>query len=131
MVAPSCMNQGYTKYICSKENCGSVEHRDFVAALGHDLVSVVTAPTCEERGYTENYCNRCTYTYTDSYTEATGHADKNGDGKCDGCKENNVSVCSCACHSTNWFIKLIYKIVRFIWKLLKVNADCRCGAIHY
>ena len=41
--------------------------------LGHNYVANVTAPTCTEAGYTTHTCSRCSDSYVDSYTEATGH----------------------------------------------------------
>lgn len=34
----------------------------------------VTAPTCTAQGYTTHICSKCTYTYRDHYTDATGHS---------------------------------------------------------
>jgi alpha-amylase len=34
----------------------------------------VIAPTCDSNGYTLHTCSDCYYTYTDSYTNSTGHA---------------------------------------------------------
>ena len=56
-----------------------------VPTIDHDYDHVVTAPTCTAAGYTTHTCAFCDYSYTDSETEATGHADNNGDFKCDGC----------------------------------------------
>ena len=55
------------------------------AVHAHDYDHVVTAPTCTAGGYTTHTCAFCDYSYTDSETEATGHADDNGDFKCDAC----------------------------------------------
>ncbi len=41
--------------------------------LGHNYQAVVTAPTCTEQGYTTYTCTRCTNSYKDNYTDATGH----------------------------------------------------------
>ncbi len=45
--------------------------------------------------------------------------------------ESIKTDCECTCHSNNWFLKIIYNILRFFWKLLKVNQVCECGALHY
>ena len=50
----------------------------------HSYEEVVTAPTCTAAGYTTYTC-ACGDTYTDGETEALGHADENGDYKCDRC----------------------------------------------
>ena len=54
-------------------------------ALGHDYDHITHDATCTAGGYTEHICALCDYTYTDSETEALGHADANGDFKCDAC----------------------------------------------
>ncbi len=71
VTAPSCTEDGYTTYVCSK--CGDTYNDDIVPALGHDYGAVVTDPTCTEDGYTTHTCSRCDDTYTDSKTAALGH----------------------------------------------------------
>ena len=53
-----------------------------VDALGHDYDEAVTAPTCEAKGYTTYTC-ACGDTKIDTYVDALGHKDENGDFKCD------------------------------------------------
>ena len=50
----------------------------------HSYEAVVTEPTCTNAGYTTHTCS-CGASYTDSEVEALGHADENGDYKCDAC----------------------------------------------
>jgi|GEM_PF-1447858 len=71
VTAPTCTEDGYTTYICSK--CGDTYNDDIVPALGHDYDAVVTDPTCTDGGFTTHTCSRCGDTYTDSETEALGH----------------------------------------------------------
>ncbi len=133
VVAPTCMNKGYTRYNCIIDGCTASYDTDVTAALDHNYSYVVTAPTCDSEGYTTCICSECTYTCIDAATivPATGHADENGDGNCDSCKVNIVGACKCLCHSTNWLLRIIYKIIRFIWKLFKISPVCGCGAVHY
>ncbi|MCR5202415.1 MAG: hypothetical protein K6D02_04915, partial [Lachnospiraceae bacterium] len=96
-VAPTCMEEGYTTYICS--GCGKEKHEDIKPALGHDYVATIHAPTCTEVGYTIHTCKNCNHTYTDSLVEALGHkykeivtpATTTADGaietKCEGCND--------------------------------------------
>jgi hypothetical protein len=49
----------------------------------HNYESVVTPPTCAESGYTTHTCPSCGDSYTDSYTDPTGHLYENG--ICTGC----------------------------------------------
>ena len=44
-----------------------------VPALGHNYVSVVTAPTCTEAGYTTYTCSRCRDSYTSNEVASLGH----------------------------------------------------------
>ena len=58
-VAPTCTEEGYTIYRCSR--CGATEHRDVVPATGHtgELRDAREA-TCTESGYTgDTYCSVC------------------------------------------------------------------------
>ncbi|MCD8197122.1 MAG: S-layer homology domain-containing protein [Lachnospiraceae bacterium] len=49
--------------------CGAV----LALPTGHEYEATVTEPTCTEQGYTTYICIYCGDTYTDNYTEATGH----------------------------------------------------------
>lgn len=42
-----------------------------------------------------------------------------------------IKDCSCKCHKTDFFAKLIWKITIFFQKLFKKNAVCTCGVAHY
>ena len=58
---------------CSR--CGLViEEQTSVDMLGHEFESTVIAPTCTKAGYTVHACVRCDEEYTDTETEALGHA---------------------------------------------------------
>ncbi|MBQ7116603.1 MAG: hypothetical protein IJN88_00145, partial [Clostridia bacterium] len=131
VVAPTCTNEGYTVYHCTVDGCKASVDKDFVPALDHDYITAVTAPTCDAQGYTTYTCKICTDTFVSDFVKANGHADSNADGNCDHCKTNIIGACKCGCHSTNWFIRIIYMIVRFIWKLFKLNPVCHCGLAHY
>ena len=45
-----------------------------ILATNHTYVAVVTAPTCTEGGYTTHTCTKCGDSYTDTQTNAVGHA---------------------------------------------------------
>ena len=95
---PTCTEDGYTTYVCSR--CGDTYVDDVVeakghtlgedadctnaqtctvcgteleAALGHDHKATVTAPTCTEEGFTTYKCTRCGDTYTADVIPAKGH----------------------------------------------------------
>ena len=63
------------------ETCGETEGE----ALGHDYDNIPHDATCTAAGYVEHICAICDHTYTDGEVEALGHADENGDYKCDRC----------------------------------------------
>ena len=41
-----------------------------------------------------------------------------------------IENCSCACHKTG-IVKIVYLIMRILWKMFKTNQYCSCGAKHY
>ena len=67
---PTCVDLGKDERTCSV--CSYVDERD-TDALGHSYKDTVIDPSCTERGNTVHECERCGYTYTDGYTEPTGH----------------------------------------------------------
>lgn len=67
---PTCVDLGKDERTCSV--CSYVDERD-TDALGHSYKDTVIDPSCTERGNTVHECERCGHTYTDSYTDATGH----------------------------------------------------------
>ena len=67
---PTCVDLGKDERTCSV--CSYVDERD-IDALGHSYKDIVVDPSCTERGNTIHECERCGHTYTDSYTDATGH----------------------------------------------------------
>lgn len=38
--------------------------------------------------------------------------------------------CRCICHKCG-LMKMVYTVVRFLWKLFKVKPACKCGVTHY
>ncbi len=131
VVAPTCMNEGYTRHACSTDGCTASYDTEITAPAGHDYDAVITAPTCDSQGYSTYTCSVCTDTFIADFTDAKGHRDENADGNCDECKADIVGSCTCLCHTDNWLLKIIYKIIRFIWKLLKISPVCACGNVHY
>ncbi|MBQ6601032.1 MAG: hypothetical protein IIX36_05255, partial [Clostridia bacterium] len=104
----------------------------------HTIIVLETIePTCENVGYVYYICTLCSTSTEFKVIEAKGHIDEDGDGVCDASeclKSQKPGVpdgCSCICHSKGFFMQLIYKIVRFFWKLFKISPSCKCGAVHY
>lgn len=98
-VDPTCTNEGYTTYTCSR--CSDTFRNGNIPALGH-LITEVEAkePTCTEKGWTAyQYCSRCDYT-TYSEKEAKGHSIVIDDRVAPTCttkgltEGNHCSVCS-------------------------------------
>ena len=83
-VDATCTTTGLT----AGEHCSRCDHKveqEEVPALGHDYDHITHDATCTAAGYVEHICAVCDDTYTDGETEALGHADENGDFKCDRC----------------------------------------------
>lgn len=54
-----------------------------------------------------------------------------GDGRITIVDVDPESVCEHMCHSDNWFISIIWSIVRFFNKIFGLNPVCECGKSHY
>lgn len=134
----SCSYTGKGHRVC--EACGESESI-VIPKADHDYKIIPASPaTCQTPGYQAyKACKNCPYTDTPVRIPALGHEDNNGNGKCDRCgfemyetPSGGSSACGCICHNSSFFIsKLIYPIVRFFWKLFKMNPDCSCGKRHY
>ncbi len=78
--------------------------------------------------------------YAKIYCELFGHADRDGDGYCDSCRNATADntdpgvdkvECKHMCHSSNGFVRFIWKIVVLFCKPIGANRYCSCGAKHY
>lgn len=140
----TCAIAGRGHYICG--DCQDKSESVEIEKLEHRYVEIAEQKvSCTIDGYKAYVkCVACSYdqhldaewlAVEGNYTPATGHADNNNDGKCDGCKKEVVGdetdKCECICHKDSWFSKIIYKILRFFWKLFKIGKSCDCGAVHY
>lgn len=157
--AATCSNKGRGYYECTV--CGAQSENVEIDKLAHgpendvdlngdgklDNTRIIdpVAPTCDTRGHNGYWeCLNCSYTSRESsaYVEypALGHNDANGDGRCDDCtfviydSDGDKDIdgsCGCLCHNDSWFGQLIYKIVRFFWKIFGMKESCNCGYEHY
>ncbi len=140
---PTCFRTGAKYRVCAN-GCGTLGGLDpnnrevvIIPATDHagTLISIpAKAATCTENGYTAHYyCTECGTDIGRNVIKATGHKDENVDGKCDSCKVQvgESSGCKCICHKEHWFMRFIYKIVNFFWKLFKIGKTCDCGFVHY
>ncbi len=100
--------------------------------------------TCQFEGHNGYYkCLKCSYDQhldeewrKENVFSKKAHEDNDNNGKCDECNDkvygdDGEKNCSCICHKDNWFAKIIYKILRFFWKLFKIGKSCDCGTVHY
>ena len=98
-------------------------------------------PTCTTSGHLAyQECMRCSYSqymidHDAYYLAPLGHSDGDNNGKCDSCDKtlngDKTDNCSCICHKENGFMKFIYKILSFFWKLFGSKKTCDCGVTHY
>jgi len=102
VTAATCEDKGEGKWTSAAFSNNAFEAQTKVveiAALGHDYVSVVTAPTCTEQGYTTHTCkNDETHVIVDTYVTALGHSwewitDKEATVLEPGVKHEECSVC--------------------------------------
>ena len=117
--------------------CQAAEEFVIPATGEHNLKDNSGYPaTCGNTGL-ESYqsCTRCSYSETAKVIPALGHTDSNADGKCDSCNDSLSNIEAkedgCICHKDNGFMKFIYSILKFFWKLFKINETCACGVAHY
>lgn len=155
----TCAQAGRKYSICSR--CNTASAKIEIPRLGHiwdaegftpdmleyddNAIYVEAADaTCQYEGHTGYYkCLNCSYDQhldeewrKDNIIAKKDHVDNDDDGKCDGCNaklygEDNSKNCDCICHKENWFSKIIYKILRFFWKLFGIGKSCDCGNVHY
>ncbi|MBR3596338.1 MAG: leucine-rich repeat protein [Clostridia bacterium] len=127
VTAPTCTNGGYTTYTCYV--CKHDYKANETAKLGHSMGNfiVVEQPSCTENGLEIAECSRCDYSEIKEIS-ATGHNYQ--DGICTECGDSKSDNCSCNCHKTG-FMGLIWKILRFFYKLFGINKVCGCGVTHY
>lgn len=98
---------------------------------GHNYVLTTENATCEADGCTKYVCSHCGDSYVNSTISATGHADNNGDGKCDECGTVTGKPCKHMCHSTKWYIKILWFIINLFNRLFRINQFCECGKAHW
>ncbi len=147
----TCCNPAYNVVTATCKLCGETKEPVKTAvegsvALGHteeNLVKWYANPaTCDVAGYVEHYRGSCGSYFVlvdgefveKDWSEiqyVLGHNFVDGVcSRCSAIKDGN-SAHSCICHKTSGFMKFIYKILRFFWKLFKINAVCSCGVAHY
>ncbi len=130
---PTCVENGIKQRICDR--CNGVETKT-VAMTKHTRVADPEVPaTCVKTGLTAgSHCSVCGKVFVaQKEIPMISHMDLGGDGKCDTCGKvmtDKTGTDTCFCHGTG-FRALVYRFVRIIWKLFKVNQYCTCGAKHW
>ncbi len=130
----------YFEVYSYNENVSHTLRLDFVQHTVEGEVHEVeyvegVSPTCIEEGYTDSvYCHTC-----EEYIlghESLGfwiHEDDDWDALCDVCgaEIDYGSNCEHICHSDNWILSRIWKIILFFQRLFNINPYCTCGAVHW
>ena len=139
-VAPTCTETGLTAGAkCSA--CGeTLTEQKELPANGHTPANTVeenyVAPTCTENGSKDIvvYCSVCKEELSrETVTlDAVGHADNDGNGYCDTCREllDPTVECNCNCHKSG-ITKFFFNFILFFQKLFGSNRECACGIAHY
>ena len=97
---------------------------------GHTYRTNIIYGSCVENGTKYFECSVCGFSYSETVI-ATGHIFNEGESKCSNCDYNKADDCSCKCHKTGFFAKIIWKITIFFNKILRRNKVCSCGIYHY
>ena len=129
------------------KNNDGITDEGFVPSMIDAKTTLYVEPvesTCQIDGHNGYYkCFNCSYDQStfenwkkDNFFGKAEHADDNNDGKCDECNsqfygEDGEKNCGCICHKEGWFMKFIYKIIKFFWKLFGIGKACECGTVHY
>ncbi len=129
----TCTKGNVWQRVCA--NCDDVDEKVDDKLTAHVLVIVNGTPaTCHAPGSTDyHYCIACDYKEESKVIPQLKHDDADGDGKCDTCDGimSEGGTCGCICHKEFWLMRIIYKIVRFFWKLFGIGKSCSCGTVHY
>ncbi len=123
--ANTCTEIGWDAY----EYCTACTYTTYVEipALDHDIViDDAVAPTCTETGLTEgSHCSRCedATVAQEVVPDLGGHADENGDGKCDnGGEQLTCEDCGRPVHGESFIENLICMIIMFINLIISMFA---------
>lgn len=123
----TCSKAGSKSHHCSR--CDEKSDVTAISKIAHSYKESVQEATCTKDGKKTYNCSACGDSYSEVIT-AKRHIDQNGDGKCDNCEYIYDNTCDHMCHKSG-FNGFIWKIVRFFWKLFKMNPVCKCGVSHY
>ena len=71
IVAPTCIEMGYTIFEC--KDCKDTYNGDYTDKIAHDYKKTVTAPSCTAMGYTTYTCKNCNDEFISDYTDKLSH----------------------------------------------------------
>lgn len=85
-VAPTCVDSGYTLYVCYSCGDNYKDYKNAAAALGHNYGAWKTlqTETCVDEGFYQRDCSRCGASEVKTVS-VIEHYDSNYDNKCDTC----------------------------------------------
>ncbi len=131
-VKPDCLNEGSEYIFCTV--CGERLETRTLEKTGHtpsDWI-VEDEASCVHEGMRHKECTVCLTVLESEIIPTLDHADENADDICDSCGESISMVVSCShiCHKRG-FARIIWKIIRIIYKVFRTNKYCECGAEHY
>lgn len=123
-VEPTCTSEGSKSHHCIY--CDTKKDVTVIGKLVHTYMTAKIEPTCIKEGYIIYVCN-CGDTYYE--TLKTNEHNFNG-SKCVDCGFDKADSCPCNCHKSG-IMEIIWKIINFFNKFLKINTVCACGKAHY
>lgn len=142
-VSPTCLDDGVATYTCAY-GCGTT-YDEVLPALGHSYPAnwvVILPATCSDRGTSIKICRACSGVVSQVMPKLA-HTDANNDGVCDTCDATDAPVvpdkpstsepsadCDCNCHKSGLF-NMLFKLILFFQKFLRMNKTCACGVAHY
>ncbi len=115
----------------------------YVLTKGGDGLTMLDGATVvQSDGYTEGlYCNECEKFisgHEELPLDEEYHVDEDVNDTCDLCgkegiwdDEDEEFECEHLCHSENTLIKIIWNIINFFNRILKLSPECECGELHY
>lgn len=128
----TCKEKGEITYTCSCEDTYTEEipvNPD--NHIGKTEVRNSSESTCEKNGYTGDiYCLDCGEKILEGESKELLDHNYNADGICEMCGKDRTENCTHMCHKTG-FMGIIWKILRFFYKLFGSNPVCQCGVKHY
>ena len=111
-VAPTCVEDGYLLYVCSK--CGDYykDTESASGALGHNFGEwyEIDKAECIYEGHEQRKCSRCGSSEIRTIP-VLGHIDANSNGKCDRCDQPMKSESTFA--PFDWLIAFFQAVVQF------------------